>query len=86
MSKEDTKNQLISIFKKIVQVCNSGTEVKFESDFGDNTLTIIIGDSHTHVGVPDGSFDTLIESLHASLHGGPGLTWDNGYPDVLSKE
>lgn len=84
-SKEETKTNLVSIFKKIVEICNAGTSITFESDFGDNTLTVIIDDNHIHIGSPDGSFDTLIIDLHKSLQGGAGLTWDPVEPEVLSK-
>jgi len=83
-SKDETKTQIMSVFKKIVEVCNSGFDVTFESDFGDNTLTIIIDDNHIHIGSPDGSFDTLMADLYNALHNNQESIWDPVEPEVLS--
>lgn len=70
-----TEEKCKAIIEKITELCNEGKPVGFESDFGDNTLTILVDHSHTHVGVPDGNFDTMVDHLYDSLHSGPGLSW-----------
>jgi hypothetical protein len=59
----------------MLDLANSDKAVKIESDFYGNTATVYIGSAHTHVGVPDGSFDLYVEHLYNSLHGGPGLSF-----------
>lgn len=63
------------IIEKIVQLVNRGHIIRFEEDWGGNTLTLYIDDKHTHRGVPDGNFETLVESLHDILVKGRGLTF-----------
>jgi hypothetical protein len=63
------------IIEKIVQLVNEGHIIRFEEDWGGNTLTLYIDNKHTHCGVPDGSFETLVESLHDTLVKGRGLTF-----------
>lgn len=72
-----THEKCEAILRKMVELANRGTPVTLEEDFGDWTLTIYVGSSHTHVGIPgdDGSFDLLVNNLYNSLHGGPGLSW-----------
>ena len=71
----ETAEKCEAILKKMLEHANSGREVRLESDFGGNTVTICVGNSHTHCGVPDGGFDLLVDNLYNSLHGGPGLSW-----------
>ncbi|MBP2070881.1 MAG: hypothetical protein PWR08_1634 [Thermoanaerobacterium sp.] len=63
------------IFKKILELVNEGHTVSFEEDLGGNTITIYLDDIHTHCGVPDGDFDTLIRSLYDLLINKRGLSW-----------
>lgn len=76
-----TSEKAEAIIKKITEICNKGENVEFEEDFGGNTLTIYIKSPdgsncrHTHMGVPNGSFDILVDNLYNTLHGGPGLSW-----------
>lgn len=70
-----TADKCEAIVRKIVELCNEGKPVGFEEDFGGNTLTIFVEKMHTHVGVPDGDFDLLVDNLYNSMHGGPGLSW-----------
>jgi hypothetical protein len=63
------------ILEKILEIANTGKDVGLHQDMGDNTLTVVIGISHTHVGCPDGTFDNLIDSLHDCLIGERGLSW-----------
>ena len=53
-----------------------GNKLSIEADlFGANTLTIFKNDTHSHVGLPDGSFELLIDQLHALLIENRGLSW-----------
>ena len=63
------------IIRRIVELANEERPVKFEQDFGGNTLTIYIGDMHTHCGVPNGAFDLLVDNLYNAVTGGPGLSF-----------
>ena len=64
------------ILRKMLEIANSGNNLTLEEDFGGNTMTISIKDQgHTHVGVPDGNFDVLVNNLHDLLLEGRGLSW-----------
>lgn len=67
------------ILLKIVELCNENSDkqvvVGLGSDFGGNSLTIFVNNAHTHVGDSSGTWDSLVDSLYNSLHGGPGLSW-----------
>lgn len=74
------------LWKKIVELCNKGAIITFEEDFGDNTLTISVNGNHTHVGVPDGDFSTLLEHLNNVLSGGPGLSFHPETPEHIYRQ
>lgn len=84
-SKLTTQEKSEAILKKIVELANAGKTVSFDEDWGGNSLTIHVGDGHTHVGGVgslddagnhvDSEFDQLVDELYNSLHGGPGLSW-----------
>ena len=63
------------ILRAILELTEQGRAVEFTEDWGGNTLTIHIDDAHSHVGVPDGSFDDLLESLYQLLVKGCGLSF-----------
>ena len=63
------------IIEKIVELVNQGHAIRFQEDWGENTLTLYIDDQHTHCGVPDGSYEILVKSLHDTLVKGRGLTF-----------
>lgn len=64
------------ILRKLVELINKGHVITLEADdFGENTLTLHIDDLHTHCGVPDGSFDDLVESLYELVVNGRGLSF-----------
>ena len=65
----------IAIFSEIVKICNEGKQVSCLKDWGGNTLTILIGDVHSHVGVPSGDEETLLRHLRNLLCEGQGLAW-----------
>jgi len=74
----DRETKADAILRAIRDRCNEGSIITFEKDWGDNTLTINIDKSHTHVGIPgkdDGSLDQLVDNLYNVLYGGPGLSW-----------
>lgn len=73
-----------AILRRVVEIVNKDGVVAFEDDFGGNTLTVIAGQGHTHVGVPDGSFELLVENLYNTLHGGPGLSWVPEPPTAIT--
>lgn len=70
-----TEHKAQAILERILEIVNSGKRVILEEDFGGNTLTIYIDNAHTHIGVPGGTFNTLLEGLSNSLNNGPGLSW-----------
>lgn len=64
-----------AILQKLLEAANQGKEVRLREDMGGMTLEIHLGKSHTHCGVPDGDWESLVDQLYNSLHGGPGLSW-----------
>lgn len=58
--------------------------ITFAPDYGYGSATIVIGKAHTHVGIEDPSyseeerFGLFVDSLHAQLLRGRGLSWENG--------
>lgn len=52
------------IIQEIVNSVNQGHTVKFEEDWGGNSVTVYIDDRHTHCGLGEGSFDLLISDLY----------------------
>lgn len=84
-----TAEKCETILKNIVERCNdrlahptdgsgSGERVvSFAPDWGGNSLTLYIDDSHTHVGDSSDSFpfERLIDQLHDWLLEGKGLSF-----------
>lgn len=83
-----TAEKCEAILKNIVERCNaddsedggpgSGKKVvSFAPDWGGNSLTLYIGDDHTHVGMSgdDFPFERLIDSLYDQLLEGKGLSF-----------
>ncbi len=66
------------IIKAIVEIANDKGSICFAEDWGENTLTIVVGNAHTHCGCPDSDLNTLIDSLHGTLVEGRGLSWVKG--------
>ena len=71
----DINEKCAFIMRKILELANERGQVSFERDFGGNTLTILLshidrmtnetkGVSHTHVGVPSGTFEVLVDNLY----------------------
>lgn len=84
----DTSKKCEEILRAISHECTAQFEKREESEsvfppvfvfepdaWGENTLTVWKNGSHTHVGVPDGSFEQLVDSLHNLLVNGNGLSW-----------
>lgn len=84
--KYDHYKRCEQILLDIVRRCNdrrknrldSSIAVGFAPDWGGNSLTVFMDDSHTHVGgvgkSDDVSFEDLIERLHARMIDGEGLS------------
>lgn len=80
--KYDHYKRCEQILLDIVRRCNErrdrGIAVGFAPDWGGNSLTVFMDDSHTHVGgvgsSDDVSFEDLIERLHERLLDGKGLS------------
>lgn len=71
-------NKEREILKAILHTVNNDMSMTFEEDMGGNTVTIIKDTMHTHCGVPDGSFDDLVNGLYRLLVKGSGLSWAKG--------
>lgn len=63
------------IIRQILALVNRGSVVSFEEDWGDNTITVVMDHVHSHCGVPDGDFATLVSSLYELLVNGRGLSF-----------
>lgn len=57
------------IFKMFISLINEGHRITLEGDMGGNTITLFINNIHTHCGIPDGSYQTLIETISRTLKG-----------------
>lgn len=68
---EMAKEILLNIF----QITENGIDVKFEGDLGKGSITVYIGDTHTHCGFPGATQDELIESIYNTLIGNKGLSF-----------
>jgi hypothetical protein len=55
-----------AVFKRIVELVNErhGLRVGFEADWGGNSLTVYVDDSHSHTGDPDWGWENLVEGLY----------------------
>jgi hypothetical protein len=71
----NTNDQALAIIRRITEMANAGEPVSFETDWGGNTLTVFVGNAHTHVGTPDGTEDQLVDQLYELLINGRGLSW-----------
>ncbi len=74
-----TEDKCKAILEAIVMRCNNDLDegdpaVGFGRDWGKNTLTLFIEGSHSHVGVPGGTFEQLVDSLHGWLCEDQGLS------------
>lgn len=70
-----TSDKCEAIIRKVLELANEDKKVTFERDWGGNSITLFINNSHTHVGYDEGTFENFVDQLHNSLHGGPGLSW-----------
>lgn len=69
----------IKILQAILKLCQEEHLVVFEKDWeNENSLTIYIGDMHTHVGGPGCTIEQLHEQLHACLVDHTGLSFAKG--------
>lgn len=80
-----TAEKCEEILRNIVKRCNEDGEgpgsgkqvVAFAPDWGGNSLTLYLGEDHTHVGASDDDypFEDLINCLHDRLLEGKGLSF-----------
>lgn len=63
------------IIVAILELVNQGHTISFKEDWGGNSITLHIDDKHTHCGIPESSFEDLIQSLHGTLTKGGGLSF-----------
>jgi hypothetical protein len=83
-----TAEKCEAILRDIVQRCNADDSedggpgsgkpvIKFGPDWGGNSLTLYIGDDHTHVGAAgaDYPFEKLVDRLYDQLLEGKGLSF-----------
>lgn len=75
-NKISTEKMSKEILLKIFEMVNQGTNIEFEEDMGEGTVTIYCGDRHTHCGFPNATDDELIESIYNTLIEGRGLSFD----------
>ena len=96
-----TEQRCVDIVRAIAELCNKDGAISFERDWDDYCVTVNVSDGeasgHTHCGIPQmekpktppakaKAFRELVESLHSSLHGGPGLSWFPVEPKISSPE
>ena len=76
-----TEELCVEIVKRIAALCHGDEDltIEFSNDWGPWSLTVVISDmGHTHVGLPEdvgGTFESMVEGLYNTLHGGPGLSF-----------
>jgi hypothetical protein len=65
-----------AILRKMLDIVNEGHDIVLEQDWGGNTLTIYVDETHSHVGFPDDAvtFGDMIRDLHELLCNGAGLS------------
>jgi hypothetical protein len=74
-----TEEKCVAIIKKMVELAKKDKPVTISQDwYGENSATVAIGDSHTHVGWQEATFDDMIEGMYNALHDGPGLSFAAG--------
>jgi RNase P subunit RPR2 len=71
-----TEEKAIAIIKKMLELANKDQPVTISEDWKNPfAATVTIGDSHTHVGWEESTFEQFVDGLYNSLHGGPGLSF-----------
>jgi len=87
-----TEKHCVAIVAKIAEICNNGGSIKFERDWDDFCVTVIVedeneGSSHTHCCTNMGrdletkeakkaAFEILAKDIYNTLNG-QGLSWHN---------
>lgn len=75
---QQTDRKCREIIRAIRDTCNQDDEPKigFEADWGGNSLTVTDSrHGHSHVGMPEFSFDDLVDGLHGMLCEWHGLSF-----------
>ena len=81
MSEISLPNKCEAILKTIISIVNKeNIAISFERDWGDYTATIIKGNKHSHIGIPNEKdevyFGILIDHLYDLLVDNTGLSWE----------
>ncbi len=63
------------IIQAILTLINQEHTITLKTDWGGNSLTLYVDDSHTHCGDPECSFDGLIQDLYNTLVKNKGLSF-----------
>lgn len=63
------------IMLKIFDLLKEGYSVTFEEDLGKGTITVYVGNRHTHCGYPEANNEELIKSIYETLVEGKGLSF-----------
>mgnify|MGYP003421688912 CR=1 FL=1 len=71
-----TEEKAIAIIKKMLELANEDKPVTISEDWKQPfAATVSVGNSHTHVGCSESTFEQFVDGLYNSLHGGPGLSF-----------
>jgi hypothetical protein len=70
------------ILLKVFELANKGTNVTFEEDWGEGSITIYCGDRHTHCGFQGASEEKLIRNIYETLVMNRGLSFDIGLNEI----
>jgi len=76
-----TPDKCEAILREIINRVNADERifVAFSKDCGGNSCTLEITQSgHTHCGINEEPWSFLVDSIHAALTGGPGLSFAGG--------
>lgn len=80
----NTAEKCEAILRKMLDIANdsgeSDTFIAIGPDWGEFSATVMIGNSHTHIGLSgeDGDWESFVDQLYNLLHGGSGLSWATG--------
>ena len=87
----DISKMCVEIVNKIIDLCDydeKGNEqsVKFQTDFGNQSITVFINDIHSHIGAPECSRNELIKLLYTLLCKNTKLSWVPNKRDKIDME
>jgi len=74
-----TQEKCEAIIRKMVDLANEDKPVTISEDWKcKNACTIAVGDSHTHVGWRDATFEQMIDGMYNTLIEEKGLSFVSG--------